>query len=150
MLVPLPGLSVSQSSFESPLMSLPPTPSLRCHSAHRHCCPLHWTGGLGGQGCAALARCCISSAWPGAWHSFSSTRQGHESVVVQRPRQGLLGVGMCMRRAVCPESLNNTGDLSCFCFSSNGLEMETDANICFLVNFLNIDKWAVCIPKLTF
>lgn len=55
-----------------------------------------------------------------------------------------------MRRAVCPESLNNTSNLSCFHSFSDGLEMETDANICFLVNFLNIDKWAMCIPKVTF
>lgn len=69
---------------------------------------------------------------------------------MQRPRQGLLRVGMCMRRAVCPESHNNTGNLSCFHISSKGLDIETDANICFLVNFLNIAKWAMYIPKLTF
>lgn len=55
-----------------------------------------------------------------------------------------------MRRAVCPESHNNTGNLSCFHISSKGLDIETDANICFLVNFLNIAKWAMYIPKLTF
>lgn len=76
----------------------------------------------------------------------------HSLLLVSRyaePRQGLLQLGMCMRRAVYPESLSNTGNLSCFHISSDGLEMETDANICFLVNFFNIDKWAMCIPKVT-